>query len=104
MNPARVDRDRLNQFTDLPNVGKAFAADLRLLGFRHPLEVRGQDARELYDQLCCLTGARQDPCVLDVLLSITSFLEGAPARPWWEFSEQRKAQWWEPQAAPRSDP
>lgn len=101
MNPARVDLSRLHQFTDLPNVGKSFAADLRLLGFSHPMEIRGHDARALYDRLCALKACRQDPCVLDVLLSITSFLEGAPARPWWEFSEQRRGQGFEPQVASR---
>jgi|GEM_PF-5266496 len=32
MNPSKVQRDKLHQLTDLPNVGKAVADDLRKLG------------------------------------------------------------------------
>jgi hypothetical protein len=38
-----------------------------------------------------VTGAIHDPCVLDVLRSITAFLEAAWARPWWDFTAAREA-------------
>lgn len=90
MNPAKVDRQRLHAFTDLPNVGKAFAEDLRVLGFTSPAQLRGQDPVALYDRLCALSGTRQDPCVLDTLISITRFMDGEKARPWWEYTNERK--------------
>lgn len=90
MNPQKVDRAAVRQLTDLPNVGKATAGDLRLLGFHSPEQIAGQSPFEMYDRLCRETGQRHDPCVIDVFMSITSFLEGEPARPWWEFTETRK--------------
>lgn len=90
MHPAKVDRRRLQRFTDLPNVGKAFAGDLVLLGFTTPAQLKAQDPVTLYDRLCELTGTRQDPCVLDTLISITRFMDGERARAWWEYTDERK--------------
>jgi len=80
--------ERLEQ---LPNVGPALAASLRLLGFAHPHELAGRDALDLYRALCRATGKRQDPCVLDTLLAVVDFMSGAAPRPWWTYTPQRKA-------------
>lgn len=90
MNPARVVRARVRQLTDLPNIGKAMADDLRLLGIREPAQLQGKSPFELYERLCRLTGQRQDPCVLDVFMSVTAFMDGKPPRPWWDFTAARK--------------
>ncbi|MEZ4702578.1 MAG: helix-hairpin-helix domain-containing protein [Rhodothermales bacterium] len=92
MNPAKVDRARLHKLTDLPNVGKAFAGDLVLLGITSPEQLVGADPLDLYDRLTDLTGTYQDPCVLDTFMSLTRFMAGEPARPWWDFTRERK-QW-----------
>ena len=34
---------------------------------------------------------RHDPCVLDVFMSITRFMDGDPPRPWWDYTAERKA-------------
>lgn len=44
----------------------------------------------LYDALRAATGIRHDPCVLDVFFSAVGFMEGAPARPWWHYTAERK--------------
>ena len=75
----------------LPNVGPAIAADLRLIGIASPADLRGKDAWLLYRQLCEKTGQRQDPCVLDTLMAATDFMRGAPAAPWWRYTAARKA-------------
>ncbi|MCW5664500.1 MAG: helix-hairpin-helix domain-containing protein [Piscinibacter sp.] len=75
----------------LPNIGPALAADLRLIGIRHPRELRGKDAFVLYQKLCAATGQRQDPCVLDTFMAAVDFMGGAPAAPWWQYTAQRKA-------------
>lgn len=93
MHPAKVVRENVRQFTDLPNVGPAAAKDLALLGFREPLQLAGEDPLALYRRLCTVTGTRQDPCVLDVFMSITHFLAGGPPQPWWAFTGQRKRQY-----------
>ena len=75
----------------LPNIGPALAADLRLIGIRTPAELRGKDPFVLYQQLCAATGQRQDPCVLDTFMAASDFMAGAPAAPWWTYTAQRKA-------------
>lgn len=90
MNPHKVDRARLKQLTDLPNVGKSTASDLRLLGIDTPEQLSRECPLELYDRLCRATGHLHDPCVMDVFMSITEFMRGQTPRPWWEFTEIRK--------------
>lgn len=90
MNPAKVDRRRLRQLTDLPNIGPAMAADLRLLGIERPEQLAGRDPYALYERLCTATGVRHDPCVLDVLISITRFVDGDAPQPWWAYTAERK--------------
>jgi hypothetical protein len=90
MHPDKVRRSQLIQLTDLPNVGPACAADLRLLGIDCPQALIGRDGFALYKQLCDITQIRHDPCVLDVMLSITDFMAGNPPRAWWHYSAQRK--------------
>ena len=46
----------------------------------------------LYERLCQATGQRHDPCVIDVFLSITHFLQGDEPRPWWDYTAARKRQ------------
>jgi hypothetical protein len=92
MSPDKVVREKTRSLTDLPNIGKAAAADLRRLGFSTPEQIAGQDPHDMYERLCVLTGVRQDPCVLDVFTSVTDFLSGNPPRPWWDFSAIRKSQ------------
>ena len=75
----------------LPNIGPALAADLRLIGIRSPRELRGRDPFVLYQQLCAATGQRQDPCVLDTFMAATDFMRGAPRKPWWAYTAERKA-------------
>ncbi|GAA0329507.1 helix-hairpin-helix domain-containing protein [Morganella psychrotolerans] len=90
MNPTKADRTNLKTFTDLPNVGKAAADDLRLLGYEKPEEITGSDPVIMYEMLCAITGVRQDPCVMDVFWSVTDFLGGQPAQSWWNYTERRK--------------
>lgn len=90
MNPAKVERSSVRTLTDLPNIGPAMAADLRLLGFAAPAQLTGACPFTMYEQLCALTRTHQDPCVLDVFISVTDFLQGNPPRPWWAFSSTRK--------------
>ena len=80
----------VRELGDLPNIGKSITGDLKLLGIHKPEDLRGKDAFALYDTLCSLTGKRQDPCVLDVFMSVISFVNGGPALPWWYFTKERK--------------
>ncbi|UTH73214.1 helix-hairpin-helix domain-containing protein [Chromobacterium sp. IIBBL 290-4] len=94
MHPSRCPpADQAQDLLQLPNVGKATAADLRLLGIAVPADLRGRDPCLLYLQLCDQTGQRQDPCVLDVLMSVCHYINQGEARPWWSFTEERKQRW-----------
>jgi hypothetical protein len=76
---------------DLPNIGPAMARDLEFLGILNPEHFKGKDSVELYETLCLRTGTRHDPCVLDVFISVTRFMDGEGPRPWWASTEERKA-------------
>ncbi len=90
MHPSKVDRSRLHHLTDLPNVGPATAGDLLLLGIERPEQLVGRCPFALYEELCALTSVRHDPCVIDVFISITCFMNGEEPRPWWAYTAQRK--------------
>ena len=84
--PATVSR-----LADLPNVGPATVRDLAAVGVTLPSHLLGQNAFELYENLCARIGRRQDPCVIDVFLAAIDFMEGGSPRPWWAFTAERKA-------------
>ncbi len=83
-------RSRISRLEDLPNVGPAIALKLRQLAIRTPLDLAGRDPYELYAKLNARTGVRHDPCLLDVFISVTRFVAGAPTRPWWAYTAERK--------------
>ena len=74
----------------LPNIGPSLAADLRRIGVHMPGDLVAKDAFALYQQLCTVSGQRQDPCVLDTFMAVIDFMQGAPAAPWWHYTAQRK--------------
>jgi len=75
---------------DLPNVGRAVAADFRRLGIGTPDEIRGRDPYMLYHDLCRATRARVDPCMLDTFIAVVRYVDGGPAKPWWHYTAERK--------------
>jgi hypothetical protein len=80
MNPAKVLRENVRRFVDLPNIGPAAAKDFELLGFSEPSQLVGADPLKLYQSL-------------DVFMSVTSFLQGESPEPWWNFTERRRRQY-----------
>jgi hypothetical protein len=81
---------RIAVLEDIPNVGPSIANDLRRIGIHQPNELAGEAPDDLYRALCKATRTRQDPCVLDVFISAVRFMEGAPPRPWWHYTAERK--------------
>lgn len=80
----------MSQLEKLPNIGKSIAGSLRLIGIDHPRKLIGKEPFALYDTLCKAFGNRQDPCVIDVLISAIHFMEGGDPLPWWSFTDERK--------------
>jgi len=83
-------RSEIKRFLEIPNVGPAIEKDFVALGFNEPGELIGKDPYQLYQDLCTITKRRQDPCVIDVFISVVRYMEGGPAKKWWEFTEERK--------------
>jgi len=90
VNPSKVIRIQVSKLTDLPNIGKAVARDLSLIGISEPGQLLGRCPFEMYRDLCEVTGTLPDPCLIDVFMSVTSFMAGNDAQPWWHFTAERK--------------
>lgn len=88
-----ADARSTTELESIPNIGPSLARDLRRIGIQRPHELVGRDPQLLYEALCDLTRARQDPCVLDTFISAVRFMEGAPARPWWHYTPERKTRY-----------
>lgn len=88
--PKAQRADEARVFTDIPNVGPAMSRDLARLGYTRPGDLAGEDPLAMYDRLSALTKSRQDPCVLDTFMAVVDFMNGGAARPWWDFTAERK--------------
>lgn len=84
------DRDTVSKLDALPNIGKAIAKDLELIGVDHPKKLFGKNPFDLYGKLCKKKGQYVDPCVIDVFMSAVDFMEGGEPRYWWKFTSKRK--------------
>lgn len=82
--------DEVKRFNDIPNVGPAMTRDFKLLGMTNPKQLAKKDPYKLYKQLEKITGSRQDPCVLDTYMAVIDFMNGAPSKPWFAYTEERK--------------
>ncbi len=84
-------RNEIKRFQEIPNVGKAIEKDFILIGLKEPIELINKDPYLMYNELCKVTQQRHDPCVIDVFISAVNYMNGGPAKKWWEFTKERKA-------------
>lgn len=82
--------------SDLVSIGPAMLRDFERLGVRSVRELARRSPEKLYEQLCAVTGQRQDLCVLDTFRAAVAQarnprLPGAQ-RNWWYWSRLRKRQ------------
>jgi hypothetical protein len=90
----------MNQMTprrelqDLVSVGPAILRDFHMLGVKTVAQLSRREPREMYEQLCSLTGQRQDPCVLDTFSAAVAQARDPELPPeqrqWWYWSRERK--------------
>ena len=80
----------MDRLQDLANVGPAVERMLGRVGVTAPAQPAGQDPYELFERLCAVDGRRHDPCLLDTFMSAVDQADGKPARPWWEYTPERK--------------
>lgn len=81
------------KLADIPNIGPAMVRDFLALGIETPDDLRDKDPYQLYQRICQISGVRQDPCVLYTYMAAVDFLNGAPARPWWEYTALGKSRY-----------
>ena len=79
--PPKAVRSNIKRLEEIPNIGKSIAGDLRQLGIKSPSDLPGRDPYLMYDELCCITGQRHDPCLLDTFIAAVRFMEGGPKQP-----------------------
>lgn len=85
-----MTRHKYTELEQLPNIGPALARDLRIIGIGKPGELVGRDPYAMYHALCSKTRQHHDPCVLDTFIAAVRFMEGAPKKPWWAYTAERK--------------
>jgi hypothetical protein len=96
-------RAELTNLEQIPNVGPAVAADLRLLGLARPADLIGRDPYGMYDDLCRRTNRRHDLCLVDTFIAAVRFMGGAPARPWWAYTAERKREFQAREQGPQGE-
>jgi Pathogenicity locus len=89
--PQRKSPKHLPQLEDLPNIGKAIAADLRRIGINQPEQLAQREPLDTYCELSTVMGRRHDPCVLYTLIAVQHFFQSGEARPWWTFTAAGKS-------------
>lgn len=82
--------NEVTRFEDIPNVGPRIARDFETLGVRTPHELAQKDPMMMYAHLCEVTKTRHDPCALDTFMAVVDFMQGAPRRPWYAYTQKRK--------------
>lgn len=83
-------------FQQLISVGPAIERDFHLLGIRTIPQLARRNPLNMYNELCRLTGQRQDICCLDVFRAAVAQARDPrlPAEQcqWWYWSRKRKAE------------
>ena len=91
----KTDRQTIQRFDEIINIGPAMTRDFELLGIENPQGLIGQDPLRLYQQICELEKKFYDPCVLDVYIATVDYMNGNPPKVWWHFTKQRKRKYTE---------
>jgi hypothetical protein len=80
-----------HELLSLMNIGPATFRDLQLLGITNIDQLKNQKPDNLYKKLQQLTGAKHDPCMLDVFAAIIHEGQTGEKLPWWQLSKIRKS-------------
>ena len=86
----QTERETIDQFDQIVNIGRAMSGDFERLGLLHPRDLIGNDALELYRKICEADQTFHDPCVLDTYMATIDYMNGNPPQPWWKFTGLRK--------------
>ena len=81
---------KASDLTELMNVGRSVARYFERVGITCTAQLVGRDPIDLYEQMSAAYGERLDPCLLDTVMSAVDQAEGRPARPWWDYTPERR--------------
>ncbi|HKV23475.1 MAG TPA: helix-hairpin-helix domain-containing protein [Candidatus Acidoferrum sp.] len=88
-------RQERRALQDLVSVGPAMVRDFEMLGIHTVAQLARRSPAQMYHKLERLTGARQDPCVLDTFCAAVAQARNGrlPAEQcqWWWWSRKRKS-------------
>jgi hypothetical protein len=91
MNPLQK-KQILNEFAQIPGVGKSIAMDLWDLGLRSTSDLRGKDPEKLYERFCRQQGRPADRCLLYVFRCSVYFASHKKHNPrlllWWNWKDR----------------
>jgi len=77
---------------NIPGVGKSIAEDLRNIGIRTVVDLRGKNPEELYEMSNRFEGKTQDRCLLYVYREAVYFAENTNHDPeklkWWNWKDE----------------
>ncbi len=85
-----TQRETIDRFNQIVNIGPAMSGDFERLGLHHPSDLIGNDALELYRKICEVDQTFHDPCVLDTYMATIDYMNGNPPQCWWKFTGLRK--------------
>ena len=85
-----TDRKTVHDLTEIVNIGKSVAGDLRRIGVHDAQQLIGRDPWEIYRKICRHDGVVHDPCLVDVLMSAVEYMNGGSPKKWWKFTARRK--------------
>ena len=91
-----MTRSARDELQEIPGVGPAMAADLRLLGVNEVADLRGRDPELLYEALEALMGTHVDRCVLYVFRCAVYWAAASAPDPdlslWWSWKDGGEAE------------
>jgi hypothetical protein len=84
---------KVDELQAIPGIGPSLAEDLRSLGVKRVVDLKGRDPKRLYDRLNELTGVRQDPCVLYTFRCAVYYASHKRHDPeklkWWNWKDEK---------------
>lgn len=83
-------RADIEDLRKIPNIGSATIRYLNILGINTPFELIGQSPYSMYTDLCEIMGKKFDPCLADTFIAAVKYMEGAPPKKWWYYTDERK--------------
>ena len=82
--------EAVKAFERLQNAGHATVEDLLVLGVFSMEQLAASDPDGMYREMCRIDGVEHPMHVRDVYASLVDQARGEPARPWFEYTRERK--------------